>query len=95
MKEWRPKGWDASAEATAKQCAGDKDFKKSALEVVIRGMFEAGADAMLIKIREEIEKVENPNNIQRDEFVITWAVNQAFEQCRQKILDLLSISSKE
>jgi len=56
MSNWRPKGWDESAEATAKGCAGDKKFKESTLEVIIRGMFEAGADAMLKELSEEIEK---------------------------------------
>ena len=58
MSNWRPEGWDESSEATAKQCAEDEKFKVANLENVIRGMFETGADAMLLKVCEEIEKVE-------------------------------------
>ena len=61
MSNWRPEGWDESSEATAKQCAEDEKFKVANLENVIRGMFETGADAMLLKVCEEIEKVENPH----------------------------------
>ena len=44
---WRPEGWNESAEATAKQCANDPEFVNAEFINVVRGMFEAGADAML------------------------------------------------
>jgi len=88
---WRPEGWEASASATAKQCAEDEKFKASSLENVIRGMFEAGADAMLIKVCEKIEKVKNPHAKHRPypSNIPEALSSDGFEECRQKILTLL------
>ncbi len=47
------------------------------------------ADQILTLLREEIEKVENPNRIEKAEYMLTWTAHTAFEQCRQQILDLL------
>ena len=98
MNNWRPEGWknpympktrDEEIQVT------HKGWPKT--DAVMT--FEAGADAMLIKIREEIEKVELPK------YKKSWTSDgEIFEDClapvtpedtRQKILDLLSISSKE
>ena len=89
MNNWRPEGWKNEHIASA---SGKPIYPEYQL-------FEAGADAMLIKIREEIEKVELPK------YKKSWTSDgEIFEDClapvtpedtRQKILDLLSISSKE
>lgn len=61
MSKWRPEGWDESADATAKQCAMDERFRDADLANVMRGMFEAGADSILMKLSEEIGNMENPS----------------------------------
>jgi len=57
------------------------------------------ADKILSLIREEIEKVENPYPKPKGKGVIMLDLEkqqrEGFEECRQKILDLLSTSSKE
>ena len=101
---WRPEGWNESAEVTAKQCAEDEKFKASNLEHIIRGMFEAGADCMLMKVCSEIEKVglsdEEIEQVVRQRFPV-FEMNEGDEEERdasareicqaqlQKILTLL------
>jgi len=53
--------------------------------------FEAGADAMLEAITEEIEKVENPYFLKDIDggYYNKYPEFEVFEDCRQKILSLL------
>ncbi len=50
---------------------------------------------ILVVFRKEIEKVANPNKeldserAEYGEWLLSWTAKWAFEQCRQKILDLL------
>jgi len=78
---WKPEGWNESRDVMAKECAEDEFFKNSDLETLIKAMFDAGAEAILLKVCSEIEKVENPCLYERDK--------QAAESMRQKILTLL------
>ena len=68
MSNWRPEGWYSMVESPymhdGVQMA--KDNPKKALELTLQHQAfrkgqEAGADAMLLKVCEEIEKVENPD----------------------------------
>jgi hypothetical protein len=53
MKTWRPEGWDESAEATARKCADDERFRNADFVNALKGMFEAGADAMLYVLKKK------------------------------------------
>jgi len=88
MSNWRPEGWATHSVKSythkdAKDCTG-------------REIFEAGADAMLEAISEEIEKVENPYPPTRkcadEDGAIQEYVNVSHtrvEEFRQEILALL------
>jgi len=78
MSKWRPEGWK---ECDTSEIFGEADSDREAVEIA----FEAGADAMLMKVSEEIEKVENPYRE-----IIPYSSNcgLAFERCRVVILAL-------
>lgn len=78
MSKWRPIGWEKHYNGEwLKGHHGEPEIN-----------FEAGADAMLESICEEIEKVEN---LYKPPSVHSFAV---FEECRLQILTLLR-SEKE
>ena len=82
---WKPEGWNESRDVMAKECAEDEFFKNSDLETLIKAMFDNGAEAILLKVCSEIEKVKNPYS----KYAGGDAHETGFEACRQKILTLL------
>jgi len=90
MSKWRPEGWDNPYPDLTEEAITEK-YLIQALENPKTNyeIFEAGADAMLESICEEIKKVENPykdmvflGDYQNGEF-------QGFREAKQEILSLL------
>lgn len=75
---WRPEGWKNPYLV---------EPHSSVARTSDAPIYEAGADAMLEAIREEIEKVENP--YLRAGFQYPKEYEFCFERCRQEILALL------
>ncbi len=60
---WRPSGtWQKSREAMVKQCSADPQFQNTSLEVIMAGLFEAGADAILEKLRKAVDSIKVKKN---------------------------------
>jgi hypothetical protein len=79
---WRPKNWE-----TVK--IGSRMWKEKPL-TSSHEAFEAGADAMIEALKQEIKRVENPQALQNTkEDYYSVQADLGFEHCRQKILSLL------
>lgn len=83
---WRPKRWDIMDYLTVGEQMESPLFAMKC--------FEAGADAMLEALKEEIEKVENPDkewlkNYPQHDHEGLQGLIQGFEKCRQAIKEIL------
>ena len=87
LSNWRPEGWKPDYTVTILETVDSGDLAHYT-NVIIKSAFEAGADAMLGAVSEEIEKVENPYVPIRSGTSDADRAN-TFESCRQKILALL------
>ena len=75
---WRPEDWARCRRLW---------FHNSARSELLDGLvYEAGADALLEALSSEIEKVENPYDL---ETFISICQHKAYEDCREEILSLL------
>ncbi|MCJ7634856.1 hypothetical protein MUP77_21015 [Candidatus Bathyarchaeota archaeon] len=98
MSNWRPEGWYSMVESPymhdGVQMARENPERALELELqhqAFRGGQEAGADAMLKAICEEIEKVENPYFLKDIDggYYNKYPEFEIFEDARKKILALL------